>query len=174
MKLLCAAFAFAATLAAASADERPPEVARAVAGAELRGSAMVDFLTFPLYEAQLWTPDQQRVDQADSFALSLTYKRGFKARSLAKGSVSEIARIEGRPKSDFADLEEMLRDYFADVTEDDRITGVSASPDTATFFVNGAQSCTVSYPNLRDRFFGIWLGSDTRDPEVTARLRGEP
>lgn len=173
MRLFGILFACIVSAAAATADERPPEVARKLAGAELRGSALVDFLSIPLYEAQLWTPEQKRVDQADSFALSLTYKRGFKARSLAKGSVSEIARIEGRPKSDYGDLERMLTDCFADVTVDDRITGVSDSPDTATFFVNGAQSCTVSYPKLRDRFFGIWLGSDTRDPDVTARLRGE-
>lgn len=145
-----------------------------VARAELRGSALVDFLTVPLYEAQLWTPEQRSFDEADNFALSLTYKRGFKARSLAKGSISEIARIEGRPTSDFDDLEAKLRGCFADVTADDRITGVSSSPDTATFFVNGAQTCAVSYPDLRDRFFGIWLGKDTRDPDVTARLRGEP
>lgn len=158
----------------AAADQRPPEVARAFAGAELRGSAMVDFLSFPLYEAQLWTPEQRSIEQADRFALSLTYKRGFTAQSLAQSTISEIARIEGRPASDFRDLEPLLNGCFADVTENDRITGVSTSRDTATFFVNAVQSCTLSYPNLRDRFFGIWLGSDTRDPDVTAQLRGRP
>jgi hypothetical protein len=174
MKLLWAICIFAATVAAVRAEERPPEVARAVADAGLRGSATVDFLAFPLYEVQLWTPERKNVDRAESFALTLTYKRGFKARSLAKASVSEVARIEGRPKSDFNDLEQIVLGCFVDVTADDRITGVSASADTAKFFVNGAQSCSVTYPRLRDRFFGIWLGRDTRDPVVTARLRGEP
>ncbi len=174
MRLLWSILACFAANAAAASEARPPEVERMVARAELRGSALVDFLSFPLYQAQLWTPEQRSVDQVGSFALSLTYKRGFKARSLAKGSVSEIARIEGRPKSDFEDLEATLRDCFVDVTVDDRITGVSSSSDSATFFVNGERSCAVSYPDLRERFFGIWLGSDTRDPEVTARLRGEP
>ena len=174
MRMLYTAFACVAAAAAAAAEQRPPEVARMVARAELRGSALVDFLAIPLYEAQLWTPGQRSVDQANSFALSLTYKRSFKARSLAKGSISEIARIEGKPRSHFGDLEAMLRNCFADVSADDRITGVSSSAETATFFVNGAQTCAVSYPGLRDRFFGIWLGNDTRDPDVTAQLRGEP
>lgn len=173
--ILSAGFAVVlAAVAPAASEERPPEVSRMVAGAELRGAARVDFLTLPLYRAQLWTPEQQSLEQADRFALSLTYKRGFRARSLAKGSVSEIARIEGRPTSAFSDLERALIDCFADVSAEDRITGVSASSDTAAFFVNGVQSCTLTYPNLRDRFFGIWLGSDSRYPEVTARLRGEP
>ena len=174
MRLLCLFLACVAATAAVASEERLPEVERMVARAELRGSALVNFLSFPLYEAQLWTPEQRSVDRVGSFALSLTYKRSFKAGSLARSSVSEIARMEDRPTSDFDDLEAKLRGCFVDVTADDRITGVSSSPDSATFFINGERSCAVIYPDLRDRFFGIWLGSDTRDPEVTARLRGDP
>jgi hypothetical protein len=158
---------------AGNANERPPEVARIITEAELRGAATVDFLSVPLYEARLWTPDQRSVDQADKFALTLTYKRGFKAGSLARASVKEIARMEDRPVADFEDLERILQGCFADVGPDDRITGLSESEETASFFVNGVQSCRVSYPKMRDRFFGIWLGDNSRDARITAQIRGD-
>lgn len=153
-------------LAAPAMASPPAEVAGSVPGAELRGAADVKFLGFNLYRAELWGGN------GAGFALSLTYKRGFTAEELADASVKEIARMEGRDRSDFADLGPLLTQCFADVKTGDRITGASLSETRARFFYNGTERCDVTYPKLRARFFGIWLGEKTRDPKSRDRLLG--
>ncbi|MXU66005.1 chalcone isomerase family protein [Oceanomicrobium pacificus] len=133
------------------------------------GRTNVKWLMFDIYTAELWTDRRQPFAWNRPFALSLTYKRDFDADDLARASVEEIARIEGSAP---AGLESRLRSCFADVNPGDRITGVATGSDKALFFVNGRQSCAVSYPQFTKRFFGIWLGPNTRDPGATRRLLG--
>ena len=143
----------------------PGEVVQALGNATLSGSAEVRFFGFNLYRADLWT-------SSDAYALSLTYKRGFSAKELSTASIKEIARMEDARTDLFAALEPKLRACFANVVAGDRITGVSMSADSALFFYNGQQRCSISYPSFRDRFFGIWLGPETRDPTSRDQLLG--
>jgi hypothetical protein len=72
-----------------------------------------------------------------------------------------------------APLRTQLARCFPDVARGDRITGVSTSANTARFYVNGAQSCQVEWPNFRRQFFGIWLDARGGQAAMSARLRGE-
>lgn len=150
---------------ASPAHATPPEVSKMMGAATLSGQADVKFFGFNLYRAELWRA-------GEAFALSLTYRRGFSAKELADASIKEIARMENASVSAFADLGPLLQSCFADVREGDRITGASTGADTARFYHNGAKRCDVSYPQFRDRFFGIWLGAKTRDPKSRDLLLG--
>lgn len=161
------------TVAGPTLAQIPDEISQKLPQGALRGSAEVGFFGFEFYRVELWTELGAPFDPAAPFALTLTYERQFKARTLAKTTVEEIARIEDVPESDFLELLPKLELCFADVQEGDRITGFNVDADEARFFVNGTPSCDIRYPAFTERFFGIWLGEKTRDPKARKALLGD-
>lgn len=143
----------------------PAEVQKSLGAVSLSGSADIRFFGFHLYKADLW-------QSGKGFALTLSYKRAFSAEELSTASIKEIARMEKSELSKFSGLEPELRGCLADVSPGDRITGVSLDSENAKFYFNGQPRCAISYPEFRDRFFGIWLGPNTRDPKSRDRLLG--
>ncbi|KAB7616030.1 hypothetical protein F9L33_04510 [Amylibacter sp. SFDW26] len=158
--------------ATSAALSTPPEVQANLKNASLTGAASASILTKTIYDAELWSEDGKPFAIKDDFALSLTYKASFKASVLAWATVFEIARIEDTQKTNFDDLEQKLTTCFSDVKRGDRFTAMPTNIDNVTFFFNGQKSCDLSYPKLTERFFGIWLGPKTRDPKVSAKLKG--
>lgn len=154
----------------ALAQQPPREVGTHLTDPVRMGEANVRYLGFNLYNAQLWTSGKG-FSYGQPFALTLTYKRAFSARDLAEMTVKEVARIERTSPRTHQKLAALER-CFADVQPSDRITGISRGPDRAIFYVNGRKSCDFSYPSFSKRFFGIWLGQNTRDPKSRARLLG--
>ncbi len=155
------------------AQSAPKEVKQALGSANLQGQTTARYWGFRLYDAELWTAAKGRFDKTKKFALSLRYRYAFTAEILAKSSVEEIARVEGGKASDHKKLKDQLVRCLTDVDDGDRVTGVAESATKATMYVNGRKSCTMSYPRLRDRFFGIWLAPTSRDAKGAARLRGK-
>lgn len=170
--LLCAVlvgmFAFPVT-----AQTPPKEVKQALGSQQLQGQTTTRFWGFKLYDAQLWTKKSGRFDQNQKFALSLRYAYPFTAAQLARSSVEEIGRVEGKSPETFGKLETKLRNCLVDVTKGDRVTGVAETADRLSMFVNGRKRCSMSYPQLRKRFFGIWLAPTSRDAKGAARLVGK-
>ncbi len=158
--------------AASAALSTPPEVQANLDNASLTGAASASILTKTIYDAQLWSEDGKPFTMKEDFALALTYKASFKASVLAWATVFEIARIEDTKKKKFEDLEGKLAACFTDVKRGDRFTAMPSSANNVTFFLNGEKKCDLSYPKLTERFFGIWLGPKTRDPKVSAKLKG--
>lgn len=155
-----------------AAAEKPPELVAAPEAGKLVGASSVRVLFWRLFDAELFSPSGQ-FDWDAPFALALTYARPFTAKDLAEKTVEEMARISGSPEVGFAGFGETFETCVSDVAEGDRITAVSAGPDTARLYLNGAERCTLERPGLRRDFFGIWLGADTQFPEASARLVGK-
>lgn len=171
--LRAAAFALSVVFAAAPASASPTEVARAIPNAQKVGEARYQLLAIPLFEAELYTANGD-FSWAQPFALSLTYERSIRAASLVNRTMLEMSERGAGSVESLSALRSPLMACFADVERGDRITGVSTGPNTATFYHNGAQSCTIAWPNFRRHFFGIWL--DARGGQaarLSAQLRGE-
>ncbi|MBR9863434.1 MAG: hypothetical protein GYB24_08365 [Rhodobacteraceae bacterium] len=176
--IVFAAFLFAVLSASlntgqALAQSAPAEVARSLGAASLQGTASARLWGRKLYDAELWTPSAGTFDQRKPFALSLRYAYPFSAELLARTTVKEIVRVEGGRVSDHGAFEQRLRNCLVDVDRGVRVTGVSQGPDRASLFVNGRKTCTLAYPRLRDRFFGIWLAPTSRDARAASRLKGQ-
>lgn len=150
----------------------PAEVQSTIPHAERKGQANYNLLGLPLYSAELWTDKNKPFSFEEPFALTLTYQRSIKASLLSWASISEIARIENRSKASFDLLGRKLTDCFSDVNDGDKITGIAQSASAVSFFYNGKKRCDLSYPRLRERFFGIWLGPKTRDVQAAQKLKG--
>lgn len=157
----------------AIAQSAPGEVARTLGAASLKGTATARLWGKKLYDAELWTASDGPFDQREPFALTLRYAYAFSADLLARTSVKEIVRVEGGRVADHTVLEQRLRNCLVDVDRGTRITGVSHGENRASLFVNGRKTCTLAYPRLRDRFFGIWLAPTSRDARSASRLKGQ-
>jgi hypothetical protein len=143
-------------------------VSSALPDAELRGEATLRFLGFPLYKARLFTPSGERLDWNKDFALELTYLRNLTAYDLVEGTMREFARTGGT-----LPVRTQLKQCFFDVRKGDRYTAVSGGPNQLTFWRNDTRTCTLSHPQIKARFMGIFLGDNTRSRRFTSLLRSD-
>lgn len=158
---------------AARTQAPPPEVADALTAPRLHGTATTRAWGLKLYDAELWTDRGEAFDRADRFALSLTCGWNFSRETLARSTVDEIVRVEGGRREDHAALEAQLLRCLPDVRPGVRVTALAESASRVAIFVQGRRACTLSYPDLRKRFFGIWLAPTSRDTRAAARLTGQ-
>jgi hypothetical protein len=167
-KFVALCFVLFMTCAAAKA---PGEVDRLMPDARLSGEALYKKAIFKLYDAALWTSGPA-FSWDEPFALTLKYRRGFSAERLADASIIEMARLTDQDEAMVEPIREALTACFTDVEEDDRITGFAQGPDTAVFFYNGKERCSLEWPGVRKSFFGIWLSSQSRAPDKAEILLG--
>lgn len=157
---------------ALAAQPAPPEVAAKFRTPELQGAATTRAWGFKLFDAQLWQEQAGRFSFGQPFALTLTYGTRFSKESIAKSTVAEIVRVEGGAVTDHQQLYDQLVACLPDVYRGLRITGVADSAARVSLYVSGRKACTLAYPDLRKRFFGIWLAPTSRDGRAAARLTG--
>ena len=156
----------ASVLAAGSAIAAPPELSGRVAAERPAGCAEYRLLVFGLYRAELWT--DAATPPGRTFGLSLIYRRAFGHDELVSSSISEMARMSGRPEGSFGAARSELRRAFRDVAEGDRYTAWRHDSDRVEFFYNGKTTGHLTHDaNL---FLDIWLGSASRDRERQAAL----
>lgn len=169
---LLAAALVASVYTVAEAGAAPKEVEKELGAPQLQGTHTARYWGFKLFNAELWTSKPGKFSFDQEFALTLSYLYPFSKELLARSSVEEIARVEGSSPEKHANLEKQLKNCLVDVDKGTRITGVAESASKVALYVNGRKSCTMSYPNLRERFFGIWLAPTSRDARGAKRLRG--
>jgi len=170
-RVLLLALAFG--LAAAPASASPSEVARAIPNAQKVGETRYHMLSVALFDAELYTASGD-FSWSQPFALSLTYQRSARQSTLINRTIREMSQRGAGSAEQLAPLRARLARCFTNVERGDRMTGVSTGANTATFYHNGAQSCTIEWPSFRRHFFGIWLaGRDGHAARLSAQLRGE-
>ena len=135
---------------------------------QLRGSATYRYLGLPLYNAQLFTPGGAPFSWSSDFGLELQYRRNITQKALINSTLDEMQRI-GRP----APVRDQLQTCFKAITKGDRYLAVSDGPDKVSFWLNGAKTCTMSYPGIKRSFMSIFLGDNTRSASFTQKLKGQ-
>ena len=144
----------------------------------LQGQGRLRFLGLSIYDIRLWSPADQRVSPeawpGQRLALEIIYRRALVGRLIAERSIKEMQRAG---PLDATASERWLRDmtdWFPDVADGDRITGLHA-PGTdapARFFHNGQARGTTDDAAFARRFFGIWLDEKTSEPALREQLLG--
>lgn len=167
---ITAAIFFGAS-AVASANP-PPEVANRFETPELQGEATTRAWGLKLFDASLWQETAGVFSFNQKFALTLVYGWRFRKEVIADSTVAEIVRVEGGQEEDHKNLREQLVNCIPDVRNGVRITGVAESSSKVSLYVQGQKACTMTYPNLRERFFSIWLAPTSRDKRAAKRLTG--
>ncbi len=136
-------------------------------GAELRGTATLRFLGLPLYQARLFTPRAAPLDWGQDFGIELTYLRTLTQYDLVEATLREFKRTGGA-----LPLEAQLNACFKAVAKGDRYLAITDGDDKIGFWRNGARSCTLSHPQIKRRFMGIFVGENTRSKSFTRQLTG--
>lgn len=167
MKRIALAIAAALLMAAPASATAPREIGAAT----LVGEARFTLLGLALFDAALYS-ETGRFSWDDDFALSLTYRRAAPREVLISRTMRGMSERGAGDAARLVELRRRLETCFLDVARGDRFTGVSTGTDTAIFYLNGAQRCTVSWPGFREAFFGIWLDAGGAQADVSARLRG--
>jgi len=145
--------------------------ARSVPAAELVGKGRMTYLGFKVFDAELYAPGGKFRASAP-YALKLTYLRNFTGQAIAESSVKEIRRQGGVSEGQLSSWEKQMQAIFPNVARGQSLTGVRA-PNGSTIFYSGNRKLgTIADPVFTQKFFAIWLGNKTRNPQLRARLVG--
>ena len=136
--------------------------------AEVRGEATYRFIGLSLYQARLYTKDGAPLDWNEDFGIELNYLRGLTKRDLVEGTLQELERA-GNPLP----VREQLAQCFDDVRKGDQYLAVSRGQDQIGFWRNGVRVCTLSHPQIKQRFMAIFVGENTRSKSFTRKLKGD-
>lgn len=155
-----------------AADDAPPEVRAVLPPARLRGTGRMRVLGMHIYDAFLWAGDSFQGFPASALALELRYARALRGRLIAERSLEEMRR-GGEIAEDTAKAWlDFMATSFPDVTRGDRITGLFAPTEGASFLFNGKPCGEVRDARFAERFFGIWLAPHTSAPALRESLLG--
>ncbi len=154
------------------AQPLPPELQPALPAATLAGQARLTFWGFDVYQASLWVAPGFAPDRYEQspFALELLYLRDFSGADIAQRSLAEMRRQQPMPAAQAAQWETQMRALFPDVRSGERITGVNQPASGAVFWRNGRWLGEVRDPAFARQFFGIWLSSETSEPQLRRAL----
>ena len=152
---------------ARTANAQTSAVSSALPGAELRGAATFRFLGFALYKARLFTIGGAPLDWNDNFAIELTYQRNLTQYDLVEATMREFKRTSGS-----IPVEAQLNICFKAVRKGDSYLAVTKGASKVDFWRNGKRTCTLSYPQIKTRFMGIFVGDNTRSKTFTRKLKG--
>lgn len=161
----------AVTLPAGSALADLGSAARLMPSPELVGKGRMTFLGFKVFDAELYAPEGN-YSPAAPFALKLTYLRSFKGKQIAESSVKEIRRLGGVSDAQLAKWQAQMEAIFPSVTPGQSITGVRTGSGHAEFYLGNRKLGTITDPAFTKKFFSIWLGGNTRNPQLRAKLVG--
>ncbi len=156
---------------AAANPMRPAELDRQGMDLEHAGSGSVGFLFWQFFDADLWATGG-RFSWEKPSALSLTYRTEFSARELTESTIEEMARINGWPEERLTAFRADIAPCMSDVSDGDRFTAASPSPDRIVLYLNGSERCDLSMPGLRRAYLNIWLSQNSRFPDQSRKLTG--
>jgi hypothetical protein len=127
---------------------------------------------FEVYDARLWTPVGFRHGQYTQFpfALELQYLRKLEGAAIASRSIDEMRRVGSFSDAQAQSWVGAMREFFPDVRQGERITGINLPGVGAEFWVNGQRAGVVKDPAFARLFFGIWLDERTSEPKMRAQL----
>jgi hypothetical protein len=156
---------------AAKADSVPSYVSRYVKDAAPVGEGRMSYMFWELYDATLYA-SQGEFKKGKPFALSLKYLRPIEGRKIADTSAEEIRRQGRANEYKIAAWHEQMRRIFPDVNEQTTLTGIYQPGRGVTFYQNDVRVGVIQDDEFGKNFFDIWLGPQTRAPDLRRALMG--
>ena len=135
------------------------------------GEARLEVMFFDIYDAKLIASDGD-FHPDKPFALSLTYLREFKGKSIASRSIDEMRDQGMEDEVKLATWFEQMQQLFPDVDKGQTITGIADASGRAVFYYNDSKIGSVDDPDFTQWFFNIWLSENTSQPKMREKLLG--
>ncbi|MCY4149023.1 MAG: hypothetical protein OXF73_06710 [Gammaproteobacteria bacterium] len=150
----------------AFANDRHPEYDGRIESHAPAGCVNYKLWFFRLYRAEVWS-DSVPLSDVD-YGLTLIYDYEFSRHDLVWASISEMARISNRSKSDFESVRLKLEKIMQGVSRGDRFSAWRSDDKTLEFFFNGEPVGILDQEV--ELFLAIWLSEKSRKPELARRL----
>ena len=169
MKRLIFLALFLTCLSLPALAAKPPEVSAYVKAETPYGQGTLHKLFTKVYESQLWT-DARSWSMNSTFALSIRYEMNFTTKELVDRTFDEMKREGPVSEQERATYGPKLSELFHDVHPGDIITAVFLPKKGAVFYYNGQERGTLGNVAFAKRFFNIWLGPSSSEPELRDKL----
>lgn len=168
-----AALPLTAVAAVPALERLPPAVIARAGELQRLGQGTMRWFGLHVYDAALWVRGSTWQPD-DLFALDVVYGRSLTGKAVAESSISEMRRVGFTDEAQHARwLAEMIR-VFPDIVRGDRLVGVSLKGAGVVFYNQHRLLGTIDDPVFARAFFAIWLDPKTREPQLRARLLGQP
>ncbi len=162
-----------ATSTAATAPLLPAELTAYAPAWEARGSGVLKFFGFKVYDVSLWVTNAKApFSYARPFALDIRYATNVAGKDIANTSLIELQRISPSSPEQVTAWSKLMDSLFVDVKAGDRLVGVHLPGVGARFFLNGKLLGESADAAFSEAFFKIWLDPKTKRPELRAALLG--
>lgn len=145
--------------------------AKAVPAASLVGEGKMTFLGFGIFEAELYAPNGQ-YSPNKPFALKLTYLRNFKGAAIAEETAKQMRRQGMKDGPALQNWVARMTRIFPDVAKGQSLTGVRDTAGNTVFYSGSKAIGSIKDPEFTRRFFAIWLGNNTQNPDLRNKLVG--
>lgn len=155
----------------AAADTALSTSARYFANPQKVGEAVLKYLFWDVYRAELFAP--AAAWRADApFALSLNYLRDIDGVDIADRTISEMRDQGFNDEARLSAWQTALRKIFPDVSDGTNLTGIRDKAGNTIFYRDGKKIGEIADQVFTRRFFDIWLGEDTSEPTLRRALLG--
>jgi len=155
--------------ALAAGFTKPPELSGKISAEAPYGTASLSKLLLHVYDIALWT-DAKSWSPDAPYALEIRYNMHFTVAELVDRSISEMERSGKLSAAEKEKFRQSLTARFAEVHPGDIITALYQPKTGGSFYYNGRrQGGTMPAADMQ-RFLSIWLGPNTSEPEVRAKL----
>jgi hypothetical protein len=152
---------------------QPGELTPYAGNWQVKGSGVLRFFGFKVYDATLWLPANSVPFSFERpLALEMRYATAVKASDIVNTSLIEATRISGASPAQVTAWTALMRGLFVDVQAGDRLTGVHLPGVGARFFMNGKPLGESGDVEFSEAFFRIWLDPKARKPDLRASLLG--
>lgn len=135
------------------------------------GTARLKVMFWNVFDAELYAPSGE-FDPEKPFALSLTYLRKLDGQKIVDKTIQEIAKQGGIDKAVLDDWNAQLMALIPDVDKGTTITGVQTSSLQTILYRDGQRLGRIDDAEFTRRFFNIWLGEQTSEPQLREELIG--
>lgn len=133
------------------------------------GKGSLKFLFLDVYDIALYSQNG-RYNAALPYMLIIQYDRGFSAEDIIDRSLSEMDSQSPLSGAKEAQFQSYLKRVIPDVKKQDVIRAKMIPKIGIEFQVNNATPILIKDTNFAARFFDIWLGKKTSEPELRKLL----
>jgi hypothetical protein len=178
--LLLSALLVATAVCDAAAETNAPPLPAAVTSLvpnlDAKGGGELTFMGLSVYGAYFYCVDRARCrwSPEQPFAMQLVYHRSLVGAKIAERSVEEIAKLGYGTPDQRARWGALMKQFFVDVVDGDRITGLNLPLSGIRYYYNGKLLGEILDREFAKAFFGIWLDPRTSEPALRKKLLSEP
>lgn len=155
------------------ASAQASNVSSTLSNFEQVGEARLKVMFWNVFDAALYSQSGS-YNENEAFALTLTYLRPLKGEKIVDATMEEIRRLATSTISDaqLQDWNTRLNKIIPDVSKGMSITGVRTPEGFTELYVGDDKKGSFDDVAFTDAFFSIWLGEDTKEPVLRAKLIG--